>query len=231
MEDKELLIRLRDVSMYYDRRAVLSDVNLDINRGDFLAITGPNGGGKTTLLRIILRLLKPTSGHIGYYIDGCPADRLAIGYLPQKNMIDSRFPITVHDVVALGLYGQKQLAEADKRERIDESLQLVGMQEHASACIGELSGGQLQRALLARALILKPQVLVLDEPLSYVDKRFEQHIYDIIADIARHTTVILVSHEITRIASMANRHVIVDGMLHFCHSANHFILYDCCENH
>lgn len=217
--------------MRYDNRTVLSDVNLDIEKGDFLAVTGPNGGGKTTLLRIILKLLRPTSGQVEYFTDGRPVERLAIGYLPQKNMIDSRFPITVRDVVALGLYGQPSMTETDRMERINESLSLVGMHERSDACIGELSGGQLQRTLLARALIMNPQVLVLDEPLSYIDKRFEQQIYDIIAEVSRKTTIILVSHEITRIASMASRHVIVDQTVHFCHSANHFIHYDCCENH
>ena len=97
--------------------------------------------------------------------------------------------------------------------------------------IGRLSGGQLQRALLARAIISRPEVLVLDEPLSYLDKQFEHRIYDIIASMAPTTTIILVSHEMSTIAAMANRHIIVDRKLHICHSANHFIHYDCCDNH
>lgn len=229
MDRPDTIIRLTDVSMIYDRKTALTDINLSINRGDFLAITGPNGGGKTTLLRIILKLLNPTHGKVDYFSNGEPSKQLSIGYLPQKNMIDSRFPITVRDVVALGLYGS-MIDNDTRRTAISDALLTVGMSEKSSECIGDLSGGQLQRALLARAIISRPDVLVLDEPLSYIDKSFEHQMYDIISDIARKTTVILVSHEISTIASMANRHVIVDRTLHFCHSANHFIHYDCCDS-
>ena len=102
---------LRDVSMSHDRRTVLANVNLDIDRGDFIAITGPNGGGKTTLLRIILKLLKPTTGSVTYLADGRPTRYLNIGYLPQKNMIDSRFPITVGEVIRLGVTPRSSQAD------------------------------------------------------------------------------------------------------------------------
>lgn len=227
MNVENTIVKLTDVAMSYDRRQVLHDVNLSVGKGDFLAVTGPNGGGKTTLMRIILRLITPTAGSVECFnVDG---KDLTIGYLPQKNMIDSRFPITVSDVVELGLYGRKDLSPDQRRDRISETLDAVGMDLKSNACLGELSGGQLQRTLLARAIISDPQLLVLDEPLSYVDKHFEQRIYDIIEDIARRSTIILVSHEISTIAAMANRHVIVDGSLHFCHSASHFIHYDCCD--
>lgn len=228
--NEQVIIRLRDVAMLWDRHAAtLDNVNLEINAGDFLAITGPNGGGKTTLLRIILKLLKPTHGTVEYFSNGDRVDRLSIGYLPQKNLIDSKFPITVGDVVKLGLYGAKEMTPTDQHEAIDEVVKLVGLEEQQGSTLGELSGGQLQRALFARAIVSKPDLLVLDEPLSYVDKRFEHRIYDIMRDIARHTTIILVSHEMSQIASMANRHVIVNRELHFCHSASHFIHYDCCD--
>lgn len=231
MEEKELLVRLKDVSMVRDGRRILDSVDLDVFRGDFLAITGPNGGGKTTLLRIILRLLKPTSGTVEYFLYGKPVDRLPIGYLPQKNMIDSHFPITVGEVVALGLYGRSDLSAEETTAAVEGALESVGMEQYRSQSIGRLSGGQLQRTLLARAIVSRPGVLVLDEPLSYVDKHFEARIYDIMAELAKNTTIILVSHEVSRIATMANRHIIVDRQLHFCHSANHFIHYDCCDNH
>lgn len=230
MTDNDILIRLKDVSMHWDKHTVLENINLDIRKGDFIAVTGPNGGGKTTLLRIILKLLRPTEGSVGYFLDGKAAKQLSIGYLPQKNMIDSRFPITVREVVSLGLYSKGGLSNARRRELTDEAIATVGLTEKADASIGELSGGQLQRALLARSIISSPEILVLDEPLSYVDKSFERRIYDIVRDIARTTTILLVSHEMSTIASMANRHVIVNRTLHFCHSANHFIHYDCCDN-
>ena len=229
--DKETLIKLTDIRMNRENKIILDNVNLEINRGDFLAITGPNGGGKTTLLRIILKLLKPTCGSVRYSTDSNPNQELTIGYLPQKNMIDSHFPITVEEVVSLGLYGQSNFSKEDSKKAVTDILKLVGMDTLTKQSIGRLSGGQLQRALLARAIISRPEVLVLDEPLSYLDKQFEHRIYDIIASLAPTTTIILVSHEMSTIAAMANRHIIVDRKLHICHSANHFIHYDCCDNH
>lgn len=229
--DKETLIKLTDVGMRRENKVILENVNLDINRGDFLAITGPNGGGKTTLLRIILKLLKPTSGTVAHFTNNDSIKELSIGYLPQKNMIDSQFPITVGEVVALGLYGRSEYSNSDVKKAIIRTLELVGMNDYVNHSIGRLSGGQLQRALLARAIISRPEILVLDEPLSYLDKRFEQRIYEIIESLAHHTTIVLVSHEMSTIAAMANRHIIVDRNLHICHSANHFIHYDCCDKH
>lgn len=223
----EALIKLSDINMHWDHKTVLSNVSLTVNRGDFLAVTGPNGGGKTTLLRIILRLLKPTSGTVTYLRDGKPCRRLPIGYLPQKNMIDSRFPISVEEVIASGLSGAALPAHMSKQDAVDETLRLVELQPHAASPIGSLSGGQLQRTLLGRALISRPEILVLDEPLSYIDKHFEDHIYRIIADIAPKTTIILVSHEMSVISTMANRHLIVDHTLHECTAHRHFVPTDC----
>lgn len=215
------LISLNDISMVRDRRTTLSHISLSVNRGDFIAITGPNGGGKTTLLRIILRLLKPTHGSVTYY-----DKKLKIGYLPQKNMIDSSFPITVSQVIASGLIGEN-LPSAEVAARLDDTLQRMGLTDHASKPIGNLSGGQLQRALLGRAIISRPDLLVLDEPLSYVDKRFEQYIYRLVESLAPTTTIILVSHEMSTISSMATRHLIIDRTLEECPSAHHAVHYDC----
>lgn len=205
------VIRLSNVGMVFDRHAILRDVNLTVNQGDFIAITGPNGGGKTTLLRIILKLLKPTSGTVEYLTpDGETTDRLPIGYLPQKNMIDSRFPITVKEVVASGLLATKGITEPVRKKMVNEILGTVELEAHSRQTIGNLSGGQLQRALLGRALISRPSILVLDEPLSYLDKHFESHLYDLISRLAPKTTILLVSHEMSVISGMANRHIFVD---------------------
>ncbi len=217
----DTLISLDDVTMRFDRRTVLDHISLDINRGDFMAITGPNGGGKTTLLRIILRLLRPTSGRVTYNQD------VTIGYLPQKNHIDSKFPITVREVIASGLINSPLREES--ASRVEEMLKLTELTDKADDSLGRLSGGQMQRALLGRALIASPSLLVLDEPLSYVDKHFEHHIYDIISQLAPTTTIVLVSHEMSTIASLANRHIIVDRTLHSCHSHTHFVHYSCEE--
>lgn len=225
------IISLNNVEMIREGLKVLSGVDMTVNRGDFMAITGPNGGGKTTLLRIMLRLLKPTHGTVDYYdSDGNLTDRLSIGYLPQKNMIDSKFPITVSEVVALGIPRATRFRGDERRSLVKETVELVGLGDYASASIGKLSGGQLQRALLARAVISRPEALVLDEPLSYVDRNFERRIYDIVENLAKTTTVILVSHDMSRISGMANRHIIVDHGIEMCHSHNHFLHYECCDS-
>ncbi|MDE5650540.1 MAG: ATP-binding cassette domain-containing protein [Duncaniella sp.] len=226
--DRDIIISLRAITKRWDKKTVLEDINFDVRRGDFIAITGPNGGGKTTMLRILLRLLKPTSGTVTYLDGGVPVKHLPIGYLPQKNMIDSHFPISVREVIASGLLTERMDA-ASRAARIEEVTELMGLSAHSESSIGNLSGGQLQRALLGRAIISRPKMLVLDEPLSYVDKKFEHYIYDLVAELSKNTTLLLVSHEMSTIAGMANRHLIIDHTLHECHSAHHHVHYDCDE--
>lgn len=221
------MIRLRDVSVDYGARPVLSHVNFEIRRGDFIAITGPNGGGKTTLLRVILKLLQPTDGTVEYYADGQVVKQLPIGYLPQKSRIDTRFPITVGEVIRSGLLGSSKGSAVDKEERYRSTIRLVGMEQMEDQPIGELSGGQLQRTLIGRAIISDPEIVVLDEPLSYVDKTFERQIYRLMEDISKRATVILVSHEMTFISAMASRHLIVDHEVHECSGHHHFSETDC----
>lgn len=223
------IISLSNVTVAYpDRLPVLSDVSLDVNVGDFIAVSGPNGGGKTTLLRVMLKLLKPTSGYVNYYEKGSVIKTLKIGYLPQKTMIDTRFPISVENVVKSGLlsgFGVRKHADVDLR--LNEVSELMGLSEFRHKPIGELSGGQLQRTLFARALISHPEVLVLDEPLSYVDKHFEEEIYTIVEQLSSHATIILVSHEMTVISKMATRHIIVNKSVHECCGHHHYVATDC----
>lgn len=224
------MIELKGVEVAYDNYIALENANLTVDEGDFMAITGPNGGGKTTLLKVILGLVKPTMGEVIFRKGQQTVDKLDIGYLPQKNMIDSKFPITVEEVVTSGLLGKKPLFSkftSKDREKVEQTLELVGMTEKRKSAIGELSGGQLQRTLFGRAVISRPSVLVLDEPLSYIDKSFEKHFYDIIADYSKQATIILVSHEMTMISQMATRHIIVDKTLHDCKVAHHFMRTEC----
>lgn len=225
----EALITLENVSMTYGRETALRDVNLSLCRGDFMAVSGPNGGGKTTLLRIMLRLLRPTTGKVTYFDrENRPTRHLRIGYLPQKNLIDHRFPITVEQTVVSGLFSGWGLRRpADWRIRLDEMAQILGLESFLNKPIGQLSGGQLQRTLLARAIISRPELIVLDEPLSYVDKHFEKQIYSVVDDLAKRSTILLVSHEMTVISAMANRHILVDHTLTTCPLKHHSAASPC----
>lgn len=229
--DNDLIIAAGHISVEYGSTLALDDVSFAINSGDFVAITGPNGGGKSTLLKTLLKLIKPTSGTVEYYKNGVPVESLHIGYLPQKSNIDNRFPITVEEVVASGLYGDSRnwrgkFSDA-VQEKIDSTLRLMGVADLRKRVIGSLSGGQLQRTLLGRAVISDPEIVVLDEPLSYVDHNFIEQIYKIVEDISHHATLILVSHEMTVISEMANRHWIVDHTLHECHASHHYLKTEC----
>ena len=216
------LIGIDDITVRFDSKMILDHVSLNVDEGDFMAITGPNGGGKTPLLRVMLRLLKPSSGKIMYFHDGAETKRLRIGYLPQKSNIDTRFPITVGEAIKSGqiksLLYRRTLQDEEEFERV---VKLCGVGDYLDRTVGMLSGGQLQRTLLARALVSNPELIVLDEPLSYVDKTFERQIYSMMEDLAKEHTIVLVSHEMSVISGMANRHIIVDRGIHECHSHHH----------
>ena len=207
---------MADVSLRYERLPVLTDIDLTVFKDDFLVITGPNGGGKTSLLRIILGLQLPSRGAVHFYREGQLAHNLNIGYLPQKNVIDSRFPITVSEVVFSGLSGSKKIFSRfteKEQEQVEKMLLLMGLAELRDRPIGQLSGGQLQRTLLGRALVSDPEILILDEPSSYVDKAFETRMYDLLGEVAKKATILLVSHELSRVTEIANRVVRINKTL------------------
>ncbi|MBR5843501.1 MAG: metal ABC transporter ATP-binding protein [Bacteroidaceae bacterium] len=204
--DKNIIVSLSDVSLSYEQRQVLQHVDLTVGARDFVVITGANGGGKTTLLRLLLKLIKPTTGVVKYYQSGAEVDALHIGYLPQKNMIDSRFPVTLEEVVASGLYTSSlPLSKTEKRNKVEQLLALIGLEGFAHRPIGELSGGGLQRTLLARAIISQPQLLVLDEPLSYIDETFAPRIYEMLAQLAQDCAIVMVTHQPDKVAGLATR--------------------------
>lgn len=192
------IIEIRGLKAAYDKRTVLHDIDLDIYENDFLGVIGPNGGGKTTLIKCILGLIPTAGGTIHY--NGSPSkEALTMGYLPQYNTVDRKFPISVGEVVASGLSFRKKpgsrLTETEKEQctRIIEKMGLKGMENRA---IGQLSGGQLQRALLGRAIVGDPQLLILDEPSTYIDKRYEARLYKLLAEINQTCAIVLVSHDI-----------------------------------
>ena len=215
--EKELIC-IEHLTAGYEGKTVLRDVSLNIYPHDFLGIIGPNGGGKTTLLKVILGLLKPQQGQVRFFHDGVETDALCIGYLPQMNRIDRRFPISVREVVASGLASEKPRFRdytPTQKERILEVLRLMGLVDIRERPISDLSGGQLQRVLLGRSMVSRPEVLILDEPNSYVDKRFESHFYKLLPEINKESCIILVSHDIGTVLSMVKNIACVNETLHY----------------
>ncbi|RKD99940.1 metal ABC transporter ATP-binding protein [Marinifilum flexuosum] len=191
------LLELKSINAAYDDTLVLKDVDLVVKENDFVGIIGPNGGGKTTLLKVILGILKPISGEI--HVNGS-----TIGYLPQINQVDKKFPISVRDVVLSGLMGVKKLFgrySPENRKRANELMDQMGILHLKNKNIGELSGGQLQRVFLCRAIISDPQLLILDEPDTYVDSNFEGELYDILDQLNDHIAIVIVSHDVGTICS------------------------------
>ena len=217
------LIELREVTAGYGNKIALRNVTLDVWKNDFLGIIGPNGGGKTTLLKVILGLLPPISGTIRFYDENVEVPSLKIGYLPQMSQIDKKFPISVREVISSGLSAEKPLFRPfsrSQRERVDEVIVQMGLEELAGRAIGELSGGQLQRVLLGRSIVSRPQVLILDEPNSYVDKRFESRFYQLLEEINKESAIILVSHDIGTVLTMVKNIACVNETLHYHPGAN-----------
>lgn len=213
------LIDISNLTVGYENRPnVLKDVSLSVYENDFLGIIGPNGGGKTTLLKAILGLIKTTSGTISFYDNGQKVPSLNIGYLPQINQIDKKFPIAVSEVILSGLTPKgtvfKTYSKEDKYEATSVAARL-GIEELLSRPIGELSGGQLQRVLLGRAIVDNPKLIILDEPSSYVDKLFETNFYKLLGDINKDIAIMLVSHDVGTIISLVKNIACVNRDLHY----------------
>lgn len=215
------IIEIKNLSAGYDGRTVLHDVNLSIYERDFLGIIGPNGGGKTTLIKCILGLLKPTGGEIIFHTPEKASTKTTstfLGYLPQYSSIDKKFPISVYDVVLSGLNRQKALLRsftAQQHEQVKNVIARMGLEGLEKRAIGELSGGQLQRALLGRALVSDPQVIILDEPNTYIDKRFEAKLYSLLEEINKERAIILVSHDIGTVLQNVKSIACVNGTLDY----------------
>ena len=191
------LIELREVTAGYGNKIALRNVTLDVWKNDFLGIIGPNGGGKTTLLKVILGLLPPISGTIRFYDENVEVPSLKIGYLPQMSQIDKKFPISVREVISSGLSAEKPLFRPfnrSQRERVDEVIVQMGLEELAGRAIGE--------------------------PNSYVDKRFESRFYQLLEDINKESAIILVSHDIGTVLTMVKNIACVNETLHYHPGAN-----------
>lgn len=203
------IIELRNVSFFYGNNLVVKDISLVVHKGDYLGIIGPNGGGKTTLLKIILGLLKPGSGEIELFGANCLCAKewSKIGYVPQKAInFDPLFPATVYEVVAMGRFGRKGLfKQLDDNDRaiIHRSLEQVEMSQFQDRLIGDLSSGQQQRVFIARALAGEPEVIFLDEPTVGVDTKTQEQFYALLRKLHQEfgLTLIIVSHDINAIAA------------------------------
>lgn len=212
----DALIHIKNLTLGYDKVPVLKDVNLEIFENDFLGVIGPNGGGKTTLLKAILGLLKPMSGKIHFRKD-INKQKKPIGYLPQVKHIDRNFPITVFEVVRSGslMQNPEKITSAQIKENTEELLNEMGIADIRDKAIGELSGGQMQRVFLCRALLSNPKILILDEPDTFVDNRFEGELYEKLKLLNNHMAIVLVSHDMGTISSYVKTIACVNGELHY----------------
>jgi len=225
------LVNIKDLYFKYDKTYVLQNINLEIKEKDFLAIIGPNGGGKSTLIKLILGFLTPTKGEI-------EVNSFNIGYVPQNTDINLHFPITALEVVMLGHKNNennffKKIGFWYSKEEIScalNSLKLVGVSEVSDKKINELSGGQRQRVMIARALCNHPDLLILDEPTANIDTIGQKEVFELLKELSKTITIIIVSHDIqilnyAKDAAFVNKNLIyhnlknimkLDENGHFC---------------
>jgi zinc transport system ATP-binding protein len=210
------LIDIRSLSAGYGTKTVLRGVDFSIVENDFIGVIGPNGGGKTTLLKIILGLLKPFSGEIIFNEDLLKRNK--IGYLPQMSAGDISFPVTVTDVVLSGLMINKsslaRITTAD-RKKAESIMAELGLSDIKKSTLNELSGGQLQRVFLGRAIIGSPALLLLDEPDNFVDANFENDFYQKLHDLNDRMAILMVSHDVGTISSHVKSFACVNRKLHY----------------
>ncbi|MGP4040612.1 metal ABC transporter ATP-binding protein [Gracilibacillus sp. D59] len=223
------IVEMKSVSFYYNERQALADVNFIIDEGDFIGLVGPNGGGKTTLIKLLLRMEKPTSGTIDLF--GKPIrkfkEKSKLGYVSQKaNTFNRGFPATVEEVVTMGLTSKlgyfKRISRQDKK-RIYEAVEKVGMADYLFENIGNLSGGQQQRIFIARALVSDPKLLILDEPTVGVDAENVDKFFDLLHELnQQNITLLLVTHDIGTMTHHASRVACLNKTLHFHGNPNEF---------
>ena len=228
------ILFIKDVSFRYNSVEVLTDISFNVNAGDYIGLVGPNGSGKTTLIRLILGLNKPQRGSISLF--GVTPynfkDWQKVGYLPQKNLFNPFFPATVKEIVSLGLLSKKNSPKGiDKSDEttINEALRVMDVVDIKDKLIGELSGGQQQRVLAARAIVNKPDLLILDEPTTALDPETREKFFQTLQECnqSNHVTIILVTHDIGSIGKYASKLLYLDkGVIFygsfedFCSSEN-----------
>jgi zinc transport system ATP-binding protein len=210
------LLEIKSLSASYDNNIVLEDINFRVNENDFIGVIGPNGGGKTTLLKIILGLIRPVKGSITFNNQLLSSN--TIGYLPQIATGDINYPVSVTDVVLSGMMIKKKILSrmslADKK-RASEVIGNLGLAGLERSPLNELSGGQLQRVFLGRAIIGDPRLLLLDEPGNFVDSTFENDFYEKLKELNSRMAILMVSHDIGMISSHVKSYACVNRSLHY----------------
>jgi len=198
-----MLIEVKDVSFSYEKTLVLQNVDFSAKQGEFIAIFGPNGGGKTTLLKLLLGFLKPSSGSVHL---ACRQEE--IGYVPQSAQFDKQFPISVLEVVLQGCLSELSpwgFFRAKSKKKAREALARVGAADLEKQAFGTLSGGQAQRVLIARAIVSHPKLLLLDEPTASIDVEAEAAIYDLLKDLHKSMTILMVTHDLQAVVGRVER--------------------------
>lgn len=211
--DGEVIVSFEGVSFRYNDESILEQVDLRIHDGEFAWIVGPNGGGKTTLVKLLLGLLHPTRG--GVRVFGALPERVRhrIGYMAQQVNVDPRFPIDVLGVALMGREGSgRRFGRYTRADRLAamKALEHVGLSERAGSRFSELSGGQMRRLLIARALAGEPDLLVLDEPMANLDPAVQRSLYELLDHLNQHLTVVMVSHDPAFVAGSVERAVCVN---------------------
>jgi len=210
------LFEMNSLSASYNTNVVLQDIDFTVNENDFIGVIGPNGGGKTTLLRIILGLIKPLRGRIIF--NNALLKGNAIGYLPQMSTGDANYPVTVTDIILSGLMIRKSIISGmstDDRNKAIRVIEELGLSEVKGSALNELSGGQIQRVLLGRAIIGDPKLLLLDEPGNFVDTSFENDFYEKLRDLNKRMAILMVSHDVGTISSHIKSFACVNRSLHY----------------
>lgn len=218
----EPVIEIENVSFAYKVEPVLQEISLTIERGEFIGLVGPNGGGKSTLLKLILGLLHANKGRIKVLGRPPKKGRKKIGYVPQYTTFKREFPITVEDTVLLGLLGKSHTIfgySNEERELADHAMREAQIENLKHRQLNTLSGGQFQRVLIARALISSPEILILDEPTANIDLRVEENIFDLLKALNQRSTIIVVSHDIGFISEYVNRVACLNKTL-ICHETS-----------
>lgn len=210
------VVSIKDVTVRYGDYTAIEGANLEIFADDFIGIIGPNGGGKTTLVKAILGSV-PHSGAVTISPTLQCGEKRLIGYLPQQTTFDRNFPISVLEVVLSGLQSEKGFSgrySAADREKAMQLLDSMNIASIADRQIGEISGGQMQRTLLCRAIIAEPKLLILDEPANFVDNRFESELYNILKQLNSRMAIVMVSHNINAISKAVKSIVCVNRTIH-----------------